>query len=53
MPKIKPGTLTAGMVKNDFEWKIERSVVSDNVFSFIHFFIFSFMKHQRTGNSYY
>ena len=35
MHKIKPVTLTAGMVKNDFEWKIERSVVSDNVFSFM------------------
>ena len=35
MHKIKPGTLTAGTVKNNFKGTIERFVASDNAFSFI------------------
>ena len=33
MHKIKPGTLTAGTVKNNFKGTIERFIASDNVFS--------------------
>ena len=35
MHKIKPGTLTAGKVKNNFKAAIERFVASDNAFSFM------------------
>ena len=35
MYKIKPGTLTAGTVKNNFKGIIERYVGSDKVFSFM------------------
>ena len=35
MYKIKPGTLTAGMVKNNLKGTIERFVASDNAFSFM------------------
>ena len=35
MYKIKPGTLTAGTVKNNFKGTIERYVASDKVFSFM------------------
>ena len=35
MHKIKPGALTAGMVKNYFKATIEKFVASDNVFSFM------------------
>ena len=35
MHKIKPGTLTAGIFKNNFKEKIERFVASHNVFSFM------------------
>ena len=35
MHKVKPDTLTAGTVKNSFEGTIERSVASDNPFSFM------------------
>ena len=35
MHKIKPGTLTAGTVKNNFKGTIERFVASDNAFSFM------------------
>ena len=35
MLKIKPGTLTAGTVKNDFKKTVERFVASDNAFSFM------------------
>ena len=34
MHKIKPGKLTAGMVRNILKGKIERFVASDNAFSF-------------------
>ena len=33
MQKIKPGTLTAGTVKNNFKGTIERFVASNNAFS--------------------
>ena len=47
--KIKPGTLTARTVKNNFKGTLERFVASDSAFSFI-----SFSKeHQHTGNSFY
>ena len=35
MHKIKPGTLAAGMVKNNLKGTIERFVASDNPFSFM------------------
>ena len=35
MHKIKPGTLTAGTVKNNFKGTNERFVAINNVFSFI------------------
>ena len=35
MHKIKPGTLTAGTVKNNFKRTIEKFVASDNAFSFM------------------
>ena len=35
MHKIKPGKLTAGMVKNNLQGTIERFVASDNAFSFM------------------
>ena len=35
MHKVKPDALTAGTVKNSFEGTIERSVASDNPFSFM------------------
>ena len=35
MTKIKPVTLTAGTVKSIIKGKIERFVVSNNVFSFL------------------
>ena len=35
MHKIKPGTLTAGTVKNNFKGTIERFVASGNAFSFM------------------
>ena len=34
MHKIKPGTLTAGKVKNSFKGTIERFVANDKTFSF-------------------
>ena len=33
MYKLKPGTLTAGTVKNNFKGNIERTAASDNTFS--------------------
>ena len=35
MHKTKPGTLTAGMVKNNFKGTIERFAARDNAFSFM------------------
>ena len=35
MHKIKPGTLNAGTVKNNFKGTFERLVASDNAFSFM------------------
>ena len=35
MQKIKPGTLTAGSVKNNFKGTVEWFVASDNSFSFM------------------
>ena len=35
MHKIKPGTLTAEMVKNNLKGTIKRFVASDNAFSFM------------------
>ena len=49
MHKIKPGTLTAGMVKNKLK---ELFVASDNAFSFFHLWVQS-KEHQHTGKSLY
>ena len=35
MHKIKPGTLTAETIKNNFKANVKRFVASDNAFSFI------------------
>ena len=49
MHNIKPGTLTAGIVKNNFKGTSERFIASANAF----YLWVQSKEHQHTGNRFY